>query len=253
MENLKKSAEVSIFPVVNVIRYTSTFMSLVNVAVFLQPKMRHHPILRYLLVMSLADALYTLSMSLFVPVSSLCVWLRENERDDDVDLLICYVSMWHYILISEYFTSCLALFNVLVEIHITCQRIKLISSEARNNEKAMKPFVICTVIFAVSLAVYSPVLFMNKITTVETRNETTGAVRRDYINGKTEFGKSQAAVYIEKSLTVFRIFLISVALSIVNVVASVKFTAFYKRKSALKERIRGNFLIHLLFYYELVN
>jgi hypothetical protein len=239
MEDLNNIIQVNKFSFLDGMKCTAALMSLVNVGVFAQPSMRYHPILQYLLAMSIADAVYTLSMTLIIPFSSWCGWLQDNNNYKDFDLITCLPTLWHYKLVSEYFTSCLALFNILVEIHITCQRIKLISKEARNNEIEHRPWIACVIIALVSLTVYSPVLFINQARTVEIRNETTGSIQRGYFNEKTDFGNSSEAKLIEQMLLFTRIFLISVVLTVVNSIASIKYTAFYKRKSALKELIRG--------------
>jgi hypothetical protein len=247
MEDYTKFVQVNKFYFLDGVKCTAALMSLINVVIFSKSGMRHHPILQYLLAMSLADAVYTLSMALGVPFSNWCSWLHENNNDQNIDFIVCYYSAWHYILVSEYFTSCMALFNILVEIHITRLRIKLISREARNNETEHRPWIVCMLISLASFAAYTPVLFMNEVISVETRNETMDTVHKDYFNVRSQFGQSSNATFFEQFLVITRICLISVVLTVVNAVASVKYTAFYKRKSAMKEIIRGYIFLIIAF------
>jgi hypothetical protein len=200
--------------------------------------MRGWPLQQYLLAVSVADAMYSIIMTMLTTLVSFCLWEFNNDKSLNVDLKVCYVNSLLDILLAEYFTSCLALFNIIVEIVVTWQRVVMISKKS-NHERAYRPWVICVLIFAFAMAVYSPVLFMSRVRTEETRNETNGAVRRGYFPEKTEFGKSQEGLVIMKLTVLVRMILVIVVLSIVNVVASIKFTAFYKRKLALKEIIRG--------------
>jgi hypothetical protein len=80
---------------------------------------------------------------------------------------------------------------------------------------------------------------MYETKTEEVRNETTGAMRRDYYFGKTEFAKTKEALIIAKFLTFLRMGLIAIVLTAVNVIASVRYTNFFKQKTALKQIIRG--------------
>jgi hypothetical protein len=215
-------------------------MSIVNVLVFATKKMRAWPLQQYLLVMSVADGMYTLTMVIMTTLISYCVSEREKNSSEDSDIKVCFAYALFNIWLSDFLSSSIALFNICVEILVMYQRILLISREARN-EKMRRPSFVCAFIFTISLVVYSPVLFMSHIRTEAIRNEITGAVRREYFVEKTEFGKSESGLLIMK-LTVFvRIGLVIVVLSIVNVIASIKFTAFYKKKSALKDIIRGLF------------
>jgi hypothetical protein len=177
-------------------------------------------------------------MTLIIPFGSACARERENNQANNTDLTVCYVLYTLIVWLPDFITSSLALFNICVEILVTYQRISLISRPARS-EREDTPWVACSLIMVVSLAAYTPALFMKEVYNVETRNKTTGGVKIDYFSKKTEFGKSSTALLIEESLTLVRMVLVICVLTIVNIVAFVKFTAFYKQKSALKEIIKG--------------
>jgi hypothetical protein len=225
MNHFKKTIQINQFLALDGIKFASVVTSFINVIVFSQKSMRGHPLFRYLLAMSVSDFVYSLSMVMMIPLSTACFWVKENNKDEDVDITICYVFYKHNLLFQEYLTSCLALFNIILEIIVTCQRIRLLSREARS-ENMSRPWVVCVLAFGFSLAFYSPVLFMNEVYAVETRNETTSAVRRDYLYGKTKFGKSVEGLFLAKLLALVRIILVTVVLTIANIIASIKFTAF---------------------------
>jgi hypothetical protein len=175
-------------------------------------------------------------MTVMTTLLSNCAWEKDNNKSENADISICFLFSILDILLSNYFTSCLALSNIIIEIVVTCQRVIIISNKG-SNERARRPWLVCLIIFIISLTVYSPVLFMSQVKTEETRNVTT--VRRDYYPGMTDFGKSKVGLFLKQLIALLRIGLVLVVLSIVNCIASVKYTAFYNRKLALKEIIRG--------------
>jgi hypothetical protein len=201
--------------------------------------MRVWPLQQYLLVMSVVDALYVIIMTVMVTLLSNCAWEKKNNTPENVDMNHCLLFSVLDILLSDYFTSCLALFNIITEIVVTCQRVVLITN---NSETLYRPWVVCLVIFIISLAVYSPLLFMSKVYTEEMRNATTGVVHRGYYPARTDFGRSKVSLFIKQTTAFLRMGLVLVVLSIVNLIASIKYTAFYNRKSALTEIIRGYLL-----------
>jgi hypothetical protein len=140
-----------------------------------------------LLAMSVSDLVYSISITMMVPMAKACSWEKENNQSEDADLQVCYVLYTLFLWVSDFLTSCLALFNIILEIFVTCQRIRLMTKGAVYNQTKpkLRPLVVFALVFAVSLTIYSPVLFMNEVRTEETRNETTGSVRKDYFYEKT--------------------------------------------------------------------
>jgi hypothetical protein len=234
------------FPVLDCLKLIALLASFVNVIIFARLNKTHClPLLQYLLVMSICDAVYTLSLALTMPLAVECTRQREQHKsaNTSADLKICQVFSFYLYLVPEYLTSCLALFNICVEIVITAQRMRLISTQAasfltRKSENKQRVLFVCVLLFICVIGVYSPVLVINKVSVVETGNKTSGAVRRDYFFSKTKFGRTIEAKLIEKLLAFIRVGLVMV-LTVVNVIASVQFTSFFKRKHALKEIIRG--------------
>jgi phosphatidylglycerophosphate synthase len=180
-------------------------------------------------------------MIMIVPIAKACSWEKENNQSENADLKVCYVLYTLFLWVSDFLTSCLAFFNIILEIFVTCQRIRLITKKAvyHQTRQKFRPIIVFALVLAVSLAIYSPVLFMNEVRTEETRNETTGSVRKDYFYEKTAFGKSNEALYLLESITALRVFLVIVVLTVVNIVAAVIYAAFYRRKGAMKHVLRG--------------
>jgi hypothetical protein len=241
-QNLEKIREAHKFLALDLIKVTSIFCCLTNIIVFSQKIMRKKTLFQYMLVMSVSDLIYSVSMIIIVPIAMGCSWEKKNfQFENQADLQVCHILYTLFIWVSDFLTSCLAFFNIILEIFVTCQRIRLISTGSVKNQKRQKhrPLIVFTLVFAVSLAIYSPVMFMNEVKCEELRNETTGSVRKDYFYKKTAFGKSNEGLYIVESITALRVFLVIVVLTVVNIVAAVIYAAFYKRKRAMKHEIRG--------------
>jgi hypothetical protein len=191
--------------------------------------------------MSVSDLIYSMSITMMVPLAASCYWKKEHDKSENADLKVCYVLYTLLLWVSDYLTSCLALFNIMLEIFLTCQRIRLIKSDTVLNQARQRPrpLVVCAILLTISLTVYLPVLFMNETTSKETRNETTGSVRKDYFYQKTDFGKSSGASRLAESITIMRMCLVIVILTIANTIASVLYGRFYRKKNAILHVIRG--------------
>jgi hypothetical protein len=245
MENFRRTLQVNQSPLLEFLKITSVLSSLVNVAVFSQKRMRQKPLLQYLYAMSVVDAVYFACMATVSLFARVCLWTINNvniDREIDVDLKVCYFCSFSILWLSEYFGSALALSNIILEIKVNSQRISLMSPSSSNCAQChrFRPRLVWTCVLIVSHFCYTPVLFMYEIKTVETRNVTTGLVIRGYFYSPTEFGLSSGALLIPKLLTLVRMGLVVIVLTVVNVIAIVKFTVFFKRKSAIKYSIIGN-------------
>ena len=149
-----------------------------------------------------------------------------------------------YILLSEYLTSCLAVFNILMENFLTIHRILLLNnSHLVKNKTYIKLIVI--LISLISFLIYIPQIFMNKISKIHVMpfNFTT------YTVGQTIFGRSKSAILIQVILNVSRMILIIAVLLVLNIITIVLYWKFLKKKRTLrylsKIRILYNFIINL--------
>jgi hypothetical protein len=207
------------------LRLAIIVISFVNVSVLANKKLKDS-FFKYLLIMSLVDIAYVALISIMY--FTVCTGNPGGMCGTDWD----YVNLLIYIVFSEFLTSALALFNILLEIFLTVQRIFQISFNKSRLHK-LSVFKTCLILFSISLVYYSPTLAMNRIDTVYRENGT----RRAYVLSKTPFSKTNLGVALVTGMTVCRIALVTVVLTIVNIVAMIKFNAFLHRKSKLEQKI----------------
>jgi hypothetical protein len=177
--------------------------------------------------------------------------LVATEISLDSDLASCYVTSLLFIIIVEYLTSCLAILNIFIEIFLTAQRICVLSAIRMSIFKKEYLNRVCSAFVAISLLIYTPVLFMNKIDPAVPSNQTKNSnyPLSDYVVNKTEFGQTRLGIGILNALTIFRIVLVGCVLSGLNVVAIVKYRAYFSRKLSLinlKRKTPGIYLTEII-------
>jgi hypothetical protein len=211
------------------LRLIAFLLSLLNTTVLASPRLKDN-LYKYLMLISIADFLY--SGSVFV----MGVFARLCYAEDPI---YCTSSVYHsflviYILLSEYVTSCLAFLNIVTENFITLQRIVLIS----NMQSFLRTVSFKRVCFGLSLTIFSiyvPVLFMSKIDTIEIKDPLNGHSKIDYRLNGTDFGRSPLAKSIVTTLNMIRIGLVTVVLLILNILAIIKFRQYLNRKQHLSK------------------
>jgi hypothetical protein len=132
-----------------------TIASLINVIIFSDKNFKDK-IFTFLLVHSIVEFLYLFLLN-FIPVPYCGVYCSFGLSHS---YLACLIAL----AIDYYFTSCLAIFNIMVEITISLQRFLLLSN--LNYCLFLKngsPFKILLVLFIISLLFYLPELFISKI------------------------------------------------------------------------------------------
>jgi hypothetical protein len=105
------------------LRFTATSTSLICILVLAHPRL-NDPTYRYLLVISLCDLVYSLSLFLI----SCEFWLRRESVPRLPSKSHNYLSLLLYVAVSEYLTSSLALFNILTEAALTISRRNIIGN-----------------------------------------------------------------------------------------------------------------------------
>jgi hypothetical protein len=224
--------------VVITFRVFALAFSLLSVSVLARIK-SNNSLNRFLLVVSTIDALY----------SSLVLFLLIFVRFCASDVEKCgpngyFVFLVFFLFFSEYFTTCLQMFNIILEILLTAHRIAIISSlNAFRKEVNVKLVSGC--VFLTCLSIYSPTLFTYSIKNVNaaaTESNTT-ATKVIYKLTKTAFGKSSAGVLITPVLTTTRIVLVSIVLLVLNIICVIQFKAYLRKKLKVKNlnRISNNF------------
>jgi hypothetical protein len=153
-----------------------------------------------------------------------------HERPTEICAHFHYALYTAFIWISDYLTSCLALFNVLLEIFITLERLYSVTNLLPSTKSSTKIIVVSLVIFIISFTVYTPVLFMDHVEMKLYQDPEMGF--KQYQLGKTAFGKSQAASIIMNSINIFRVFLFSFVLFILNLITVVRLKRHLLRRRA---------------------
>lgn len=209
-----------------VLRSVALGAALVNIVVFLTLRKFFF---KFLLAMSISDAFYEILL-----IATTATNFYAN--DPNVTSQTVYTSQQMRIYLSDYLTSCMAVFNVVIECLLTTHRIILLTRSRPKSEKTRTssslkllkhPFSVSSIIFGLLLLIYSPVIFIYQSKKVRIDSE------ERYIYSKTEFGESRLGVIVLNSLNVSRIVLTLVVLSILNTIAIVKFGRYFRRKKEL--------------------
>jgi hypothetical protein len=207
-------------------RYMAISFSLLNISVLLNKKLKES-LYRFLLIMATVDTLY----GIFVLS---IVWTEcPKENPNECSPYLYLVHLILFIGVSEYLTSCLALFNILLEIFLTTQRIFLISNLQIYRNASVKR--VCFALLFISLIFYSPVLFMNQITSLYSKNEHSSRVV-NFKRVRTEFGKTEYIKWTLIGLNSTRVALVTIVLLILNIVAIIKFNQYFERKFQLNRK-----------------
>ncbi len=212
-----------------IFRILALIASLVNIKVLAAIK-SSVSIYKLLVVMAFVDFLYTVTLFGFRMTELAC---NKNPAVDCPN--IQYLFFAGYILVSDYLTSCLAFFNILLEIFITLQRLFMISNKLPHMKNSSKMKIVSLVICVISFSIYIPVLFMKRVELKPNQNEDLKV--REYQLVKTEFGQSKAATVIMNCQILTRIFLLLVVLLVLNTVTVFKFRRFLKRRKLHLEKI----------------
>jgi hypothetical protein len=208
-------------------RCVAIFFSILNMSVLAHSKLKD-TLYKFLLAMAVSDFLYSgliFALSIF---ARLCYV-------GDVGPTGYFVFLVLYILISEFITSCLAFFNIKLEIFLTLQRIVIISNNTDSFLKTSKYKYVCSFLMAVTATLYTPMLYMNEITRMEFYDESSNATLVDYRLVKTEFSRGRFALNYVTSLNTTRIALVTLVFLVFNIAAIVKFRAYLMKKFYLKE------------------
>jgi hypothetical protein len=225
--------------IAQMLRMAGILASLMNVLVLVNPKLKES-LFRYLLVMAIVDMFYSLMVFTLGFMSSLC--LPSTSEMCGPNLYLTFLVM--FILMSDFLTSSLALMNILLEIFLTTQRMLMITNKksALRNASVTR---VCWTLFGVSLLLYFPFLFMNKIEpampvsgvfTNTTLKVNINQNRYNYRRVKSQFGDSEFAFWFTVTVNGIRIFLVVGVLFVLNCVAVFKFHSYFYRKYAIKER-----------------
>jgi hypothetical protein len=216
-----------------VVRVTALIASLVNMRVLVSIKF-NILVHRLFAIMAAVDSVY-ISMLFLLRIT----YLYCEPSPDLICPRVHFIFNMAHIWISDYATSCMALFNILLEIFITLQRLFTVSNHLPSIKNISKVKLVCIIIFIISFSAYLPVLFMKRVELKPEQNPQSAV--KQYWLIKTEFGKSKAATNIMNLLNVSRVFLFSFVLLVLNFMTVFRFRRFLKRCSMYSENTRSNF------------
>jgi hypothetical protein len=141
----------------------------------------------------------------------------------DISITNSYASIFYSLYIDQYLTSCLAMFNLTIEISTSLRRYLTISNSRRLKWFTEKsPYHIATILLVMSLFYYMPVLLIYNIKPLNT----TGSADSKHQNLYTlDKGQNIAGVllYLEIILNVFKGVICVTILIIINLLALLKF------------------------------
>jgi hypothetical protein len=213
-------------PVLNIpaeiARMTAVAASLVSLRILASIK-SNNIVYKFITVISLVDIMY-LGLMLMIRTTDLVC--QENVAKNCPS--IHYVFSVAFIWISDYLTSCLALFNILMEILITLERLFMISNYLPTMRNVTKVKLISFIIFAISFSVYIPVLFMKHVKLNPKQNPDIGY--KQYQMAKTEFGETKTATMFMNSVNIFRVLLYTFVLLTLNSVIVHRFRRYSRRR-----------------------
>lgn len=200
----------------------SALANVVNIIVFLNHQLKDTTY-KYMLVISISDFVYILLVGLesTYQCGTLC-----DERKMSLEYQI--FTIWF----TDFLTSCLAIMNILIELFVSIQRLFIISNKSFFANKSTKTVLV--VLFVFSLCYYSPVLFINYITTNTNGSNNTYKIER------SEFGESNIGRVIPAILSGVRLFLVVICLSIVNLITFIEFKKHLSKKTNLKLHLKAN-------------
>lgn len=179
-----------------------TFTNIINVLVFVNPKLKELTY-KYMLIKSLSNLAY-LALSFanqFLNACVLCSWA------------VTYWANVYNLVSGLYMQSCLIVFRVLIEIVISIHIYSMLVNRLWLNKFSYK--LICIILLAISLVYYAQKPFACLITLIP--NTTV------YYVAYSEFGLTRANYIINIAQGVVRVFLTVVVLTILNVLNVNKF------------------------------
>lgn len=144
------------------------------------------------------------------------------------------------VLIDDYFTSSLAIFCILLEIFLSLQRYMILTNRKMLTNLSYK--IVIPVIFIISLLYYAPFLFRKNILSTTVNYYSNGTLTtsiKSYSLTFTAFGSSTAGKIIPIFLTVLRIFLGTIVLSLINILNALKFRERFNKRLQIKLKLKG--------------
>jgi hypothetical protein len=219
----------------NTVKCLALLASILTITILSRPSSgKKKNLHKMLLVMSVADLVYIASLILTAASSYMCFTQRSSLRkaNKSGNLLSCLVYSLFFIDFGEYLSSVMLTFNTLYLIYLKIRNMSRLLSSSKDKFNKLEcfrkaePLVSSLVILVVSSGVFSPLLFINKVQAVKVSGS--NVTRVYYTPTRTEFGRRGEANEIIDALSVLRIVLSVVVMSLVNAVAIWQFKSHFK-------------------------
>jgi hypothetical protein len=190
---------------------------------------------KYLLAMSANDFVYMLCLIVWIILSKFTCIINKNMHTPH-GLECSHFTLVYHIFISSYLTSAMALFDILLEIYLTLDRLFVIMNK-KFPFKCSTTMSLIASLATFSLIFYSPILFLNRIAIIQNEEKYS-------ILEYTEFGKSKLGKSVPIILSLFRFFLVSIVLLILNVITIVEFKFFHTKKNCIIKSAPSHVSLH---------
>ena len=210
-----------------ILSFFGSFFQVLNLFVLSSKELKDSSY-KYMFANSLNNLLYFLFVMLF----HIYFIITSVNQKKSYLFLLCHIA------ILEYLTSCMAIFNLIAQIILSTQRILLILN--KQIFQNISPYRGIAVITIISLVYYIPVLTIQKIDLVTKNNMTTNYTNQineqNYAIVSTDFGRTSFGKTIRTILSIGRIVLATVILSVVNMINYYLFKKFFDKKINLTKR-----------------
>lgn len=180
-----------------------------NICVFLNPKLKETNY-RYMLADSITNMSY--QALLFIgTIFGFFINISSNQF---------YFSAFFQISITNYFTSSLAIMRIAIEITLSVQIYCILRNKNWINRVSYK--VMLTILGTLCVVIYLFIPFQYNIVQTIAQNGST-----QYTPVLNDFGNSSLGKSLAVSVTLFRLFLVSIVLSILNILNAIEFRKRY--------------------------
>ncbi len=188
--------------------------NLLNIFVFLSNRANmKHQIFTFMLAISSVDLAYCALLT-----------YKSWSTCEICQLYTVYFTQLYTIIVFDYITSCLAIFNILIDIIVSFERYLIVVNSRYLRRISTQAVIWFVGVF--SLLYYSPVLFMKSIEAIENSSESFRLVL-------TSFGRSILAKIVLIVLQSVRIFLSVLLLPTINILTAVQLKRVVKVRSTL--------------------
>lgn len=208
--------------IISIINALGFILNCLNISVFLNPKMKNITF-KYMLNTSIADVIYLGCLS--YNVMKYCT---------ACPLYNTYYTQFYIAYENDYFTSCLAIFVIMTDIVISIERYLILKKMSFLRKISYK--WITSILLLVSFIYYLPIIFFRDIITIKTNTTSlnTTFIQISYIAVKNTLGLSNFGRVMPIVLTVVRLFLGIVLLTVIN-----SFNTYELRKRILSKKHRN--------------